>query len=77
MFERQGSFGTMPKCANGAVGEGGDLRKTGRPKPCRTGVEHEVLNVDDYPGMPDNTGVYTVPEGSYFFMGDNRDNSTD
>lgn len=47
------------------------------------GVKHYVLDERPYGNMDptgfdsDNTGTYVVPEGHYFLMGDNRDNSID
>lgn len=75
VMERQGPQGLLPRCANGAVGMGAICEKTRQIETLPNGVSYPVLSIG--PQSSDNTGVFSVPEGQYFFMGDNRDNSTD
>ncbi len=71
----QGPQGSRPRCANGAVGAGGSCIKERAIETLPSGREYKVLDV--VLQGSDQSRAIEVPEGHYFFIGDNRDNSAD
>ncbi|MBN7785444.1 signal peptidase I [Ponticoccus gilvus] len=71
----QGPQGLRPRCKEGPVGPGGACTKDKYIETLPGGTQHSILDIAMQGS--DNTSVYTVPEGHFFFMGDNRDNSSD
>jgi len=71
----QGSLRSVPRCENAPVGNSDICLKSRQIETLPNGVSHSILNIGTQ--STDNTPAFTVPAEHYFFMGDNRDNSTD
>ncbi|MFQ5439101.1 MAG: signal peptidase I, partial [Paracoccaceae bacterium] len=76
IYEAQGPQGGTPVCANGYPGRGEKCSKARYRETLPNGIVHNILNIENG-GRADNTKIFTVPKGQFFFMGDNRDNSSD
>ncbi|MCG3269264.1 signal peptidase I [Yoonia sp. I 8.24] len=75
VFVSQGSLGAWPRCNNGPVAYDEHCEKGQQIETLPNGTWYQTLDIGNT--SMDNTLNITVPEGHFFFMGDNRDNSAD
>lgn len=74
-FAPQGPHRVLPLCANLAVPAGGDCLKPQFVETLPSGKSYKIFDIRNT--QFDNTGVFTVPNGHFFVLGDNRDNVLD
>ena len=74
--ENQGPLKSIPRCSNSPVALEANCRKKQFLEKITDNVEIRVLDISSGE-YGDNTTSFKVPEGEFFFLGDNRDNSLD
>ncbi|MFM2391907.1 MAG: signal peptidase [Pseudomonadota bacterium] len=72
----QGAMQSLPRCGNAPVGAGGQCITERLQETLPDGSSHDVLDLMTA-GPADDTGVFDVPDGQFFMLGDNRDDSLD